>query len=146
MSENTLDMVVDILKANNDAVCYTGLFMTSSLLYWLYLKKYKYYIFLQKDDVSDIRAEQPRGKCPPFFPNGWYSIMNGDELKPNDVRYFDYCGRHIVLFRGTDDNVYCLNAFCAHMGANLGKFNVMTSIFDYITNVFKKIFRLIYQI
>lgn len=46
--------------------------------------------------------------------------MNSDELKVNDVKYIDYCGRDIVLFRGTNNKVYALAAYCSHMGANLG--------------------------
>lgn len=62
----------------------------------------------------------PKGKSPPFAPNGWYSLMNSDELKVNQVKHVDYCGRDIVLFRGTNNKVYALSAYCAHMGANLG--------------------------
>lgn len=46
--------------------------------------------------------------------------MNSDELKVNEVKYVDYCGRDIVLFRGTNKKVYALSAYCSHMGANLG--------------------------
>ena len=89
-----------------------------TFLYWLYYKKYRNYIYLQKNDVKNGFIS--RGRCPPYFPNGWYSLINSDELKKNEVKYIDYCGRDIVLFRGTNNQVYALSAFCAHMGANLG--------------------------
>lgn len=100
--------------------CYSAVFVIGSILYALYLYKYKFYIFLQKDDITEERANKPRGKCPPFYPNGWYSLYNSDELKPNDVKYIDYCGRDVVLFRGTNGVAYALSSFCSHMGANLG--------------------------
>ena len=46
--------------------------------------------------------------------------MNSEDLKVKEVKHIDYCGRDIVLFRGTDYKVYALHAFCSHMGANLG--------------------------
>lgn len=30
------------------------------------------------------------------------------------------CGRHIAYFRGEDGVVYAVQAYCTHMGANLG--------------------------
>ena len=94
-----------------------------SILYFFYYKKYRYYIFRQKDEAPN--PNKPRGKCPPFYPNGWYRLLNSDELKINDVKHFDYCGRNVVIFRGTNSKVYGLDAFCSHMGANLGKGGVV---------------------
>lgn len=119
---NYVDVKDWLVDATSSSTCfYTGVFILASILYALYLKKYKFYIFLQKDDVSDDLANKPRGKCPPFYPNGWYTLMNSNDLKPNDVKYFDYCGRDVVLFRGTNGVAYALSSFCTHMGANLGK-------------------------
>ena len=93
------------------------------LLYWLYYRKYRDYIFLQHNDIKN--SSKPRGKCPAFFPNGWFRLCNSDELKINEVKYFDYCGRDVAVFRGSNGNVYALHAFCSHMGANLGKGGVV---------------------
>ena len=38
----------------------------------------------------------------------------------NQARFFNYCGRSIVVFRGANKKVYALDAYCSHMGANLG--------------------------
>lgn len=110
-----LDLVRDYVCAN--CVCVT---LTVSLLavYSLYYRKFRNYIYHQVDDI--VNTNRPRGKCPPFFPNGWYRLCNSDELKVNQVRFFNYCGRNVVLFRGTNGKVYCLDAYCSHMGANLG--------------------------
>ena len=87
-------------------------------LYYLYRRKYKHYVFLQKNKSSE--GTKFRGKCPPCYPNGWYRIMNSEELIVNQVQYIDYCGRHIALFRGTNGAIYALHAYCSHMGANIG--------------------------
>jgi cholesterol 7-dehydrogenase len=88
------------------------------LLYYFYCRKYKKYIYLQKNDSSN--GTKSRGKCPPAFPNGWYRIMNSEELTINQVKHIDYCGRNIALFRGTNGIIYALHAYCSHMGSNLG--------------------------
>ena len=87
-------------------------------LYLLYLRKFRIYNFNHRNEIKN--STRPRGKCPPFFPNGWYRIMNSCELKVNQVKYLDYCNRDVVVFRGSNGQVYALEAFCAHMGANLG--------------------------
>lgn len=102
------------------AAFYTGLFLFGTALYGMYYRKFREYLYLQDDDIPDSKANVPRGKCPPFFPNGWFSIINSAELKVNDVQYIDYCGRNIVLFRGANGKAYALHSYCSHMGANLG--------------------------
>ena len=87
--------------------------------YILYVRKFKIYKCFQDFD-NNLLISRPRGKCPPFFPNGWFRLFNSDELKCKEVKYINYFGRDIVVFRGTDYKVYALHAFCAHMGANLG--------------------------
>ena len=70
--------------------------------YWLYahcyVKKFKNFKYFQCFDKNH-KSFRPRGKCPPFFPNGWFRLINSEDLKVKGVKYFDYCGRDIVLFR-----------------------------------------------
>lgn len=68
------------------------------LLYILYYRKYRRYIYEQKKIVGN--SERPRGQCPPFFPNGWYRLCRNHEVKVEEVKHFDVAGRNIVLFRG----------------------------------------------
>jgi cholesterol 7-desaturase len=111
------------LKLWNELDCCYSLVLIASvwILCWLaYYRKYGIYIYRQKDNITPLKAKTARGKCPPFYPNGWYSLLNSNELKKDEVRYINYCGRDIALFRGTNGTVYALHAYCAHMGANLG--------------------------
>ena len=88
-------------------------------MYWLYVKKFKHYNYQLQVD-KNYKRFRAKGKCPPYFPNGWYKLLCSDELAVNAVKHLDYCGRDIALFRGTNHKVYALDAFCAHMGANMG--------------------------
>lgn len=38
------------------------------VLYLLYYRKFRYFIFDQREKVT--KGKSSRGKCPPFFPNG----------------------------------------------------------------------------
>jgi cholesterol 7-dehydrogenase len=87
-------------------------------LYYVYYTKFRCYIHRQENNVNN--SNKPRGKCPPFFPNGWYRLLNSHELQIHQVRHVDYCGRNVVLFRGANGKAYALDAYCSHMGANLG--------------------------
>jgi ABC-type Mn2+/Zn2+ transport system permease subunit len=44
------------------------LFIILPLLYFIYYRKFRYFIFDQRDKVT--KGKTSRGKCPPFFPNG----------------------------------------------------------------------------
>jgi cholesterol 7-dehydrogenase len=112
------EILSNLIDSNYNKIYYSIVIVLFLIVYKLYLKKYKEYKYLQNKDIKN--GDRPRGKCPPFFPNGWYSLMNSDELKANEVKYVDYCGRDIVIFRGTNNKVYALEAYCSHMGANLG--------------------------
>lgn len=68
------------------------------LLYVIYYRKYRKYIFVQKKIIGN--SERPRGQCPPFFPNGWYRLCRNHEIKVEEAKHFDIAGRNIVLFRG----------------------------------------------
>jgi cholesterol 7-dehydrogenase len=117
MNINNLSPYFDHLLNNLLEVKFlvTALCLTA---YFLYYRKYRRYIYHQTQDVT--KGAKPRGKCLPFFANGWYRLLNSDELKTNDVKYINYCGRDVVVFRGSNNKVYVLDAYCSHMGANLG--------------------------
>ena len=53
--------------------------------------------------------------------NGWYIVCPSSELtRRNPVRSFTICGQRIVFFRGADRKVRALDAYCPHMGTDLG--------------------------
>jgi nitrite reductase/ring-hydroxylating ferredoxin subunit len=56
----------------------------------------------------------------PPFPAGWFQIAWSDELRRGGVRPVDAFGRRLVLFRGQDGRPRVLDAYCPHLGADLG--------------------------
>jgi len=53
------------------------------------------------------------------YPNGWFVIGFSDELAVGQVLPLRYFGEDLVLFRGEDGRANLLDAYCAHLGANL---------------------------
>jgi len=63
--------------------------------------------------------EKYRG-CPLFHPNGWIPVAESKELSINKIIQKKICGQEIIIFRGSNNKVHTLNAYCPHIGANLG--------------------------
>ena len=58
----------------------------------------------------------------PFpIPSGWFAVRFSDELEPGQVEAVRYFGRDLVLFRTQLGQPHLLDAFCAHLGAHLGR-------------------------
>tara|TARA_Y100000768_G_scaffold389005_1_gene390091 strand:- start:5670 stop:6761 length:1092 start_codon:yes stop_codon:yes gene_type:complete len=51
---------------------------------------------------------------------GWYPVCASSELKTNSVSSFKIFRQRIVVYRGESGEVYALDAFCPHLGADLG--------------------------
>ena len=59
---------------------------------------------------------------PRQYPCGWYRICDSEEIaKRGQIKHVFALGREMVVFRSDDEHnqVYVLDAFCVHMGANL---------------------------
>ncbi|KAG2393287.1 hypothetical protein C9374_006818 [Naegleria lovaniensis] len=60
------------------------------------------------------------------YPNGWYRLCNSSDLSPGQSKLVNYFGKELVIFRGqqlsvdTLPVVGVLDAYCPHLGANLG--------------------------
>ncbi|CAF1666405.1 unnamed protein product, partial [Rotaria magnacalcarata] len=107
-------MITDYLPLTTTTLLLTVI----PIFYFIYRRIFRYFIFDQRAKVT--KGKVSRGKCPPFFPNGWFWIINSCDLKMGDVKAISYCGRDVVLFRGTNGKPYVLDGFCPHMGAHLG--------------------------
>lgn len=59
-------------------------------------------------------------ELPPPYPNGWYSLIESSQLKPGESKSLSALGEQFVVFRTLDYSVFVLDAYCPHMGANLG--------------------------
>lgn len=67
-------------------------------------------------------------KIPPPFPNGWFAIAQSKDIKAGTAKNVDCLGENFVVFRSQKSNeIFVLDAYCPHMGANLGADNHLTN-------------------
>ncbi|KAI9585011.1 hypothetical protein GQX74_006906 [Glossina fuscipes] len=82
----------------------------------------KWNALAKRDAINRIRKLRKIGakELPPPYPNGWYSILESSDLKMGEAKSIFALGEHLVAYRTRERNVYVLDAYCPHMGANLG--------------------------
>lgn len=73
-----------------------------------------------KDIANEIQKRRKCGDIPPVYPNGWFHVLASRELAVGDVKYISVLGEQLAVFRGTNGVAYIVNAYCPHLGANLG--------------------------
>ncbi|MED5463891.1 MAG: Rieske 2Fe-2S domain-containing protein, partial [Myxococcota bacterium] len=54
------------------------------------------------------------------YPRGWFVVAYSHELQPNEVKSLEYFGQRLVAFRDSQGEVAILDAYCAHLGADMG--------------------------
>lgn len=54
------------------------------------------------------------------YPRGWFVVAFSEDIAQGQVRSLQYFGEKLVAYRGEDGVVHVLDAYCAHMGADLG--------------------------
>lgn len=76
----------------------------------------------KKSAVNRARKLKKIGsKIPPPFPNGWFMIAKSKDIKPGTAKSIDCLGENFVVFRSQESKeIFVLDAYCPHMGANLG--------------------------
>ena len=57
---------------------------------------------------------------PAIVTKGWYLMCPSRTLARSRVKSFELCGQRVALFRGQDGQVRALDAYCPHMGSDLG--------------------------
>jgi len=55
----------------------------------------------------------------PRYARGWHMVGWSDEFAVGKPEARDYFGQRLVIYRGADGQVRCLDAFCPHLGADL---------------------------
>jgi cholesterol 7-dehydrogenase len=55
---------------------------------------------------------------PPPYPEGWYVVAKEADIGPKPM-HVRVAGNDIVVFRGAENRVHAIDAYCPHMGANL---------------------------
>ncbi|MGZ8748092.1 MAG: aromatic ring-hydroxylating oxygenase subunit alpha, partial [Mycobacterium sp.] len=54
------------------------------------------------------------------FPTGWFIVGFASELEAGQVKRAHYFGEELVMFRTKSGKVNVLDAYCLHLGANMG--------------------------
>lgn len=75
----------------------------------------------RRDVINKLRRTRQMGAglpCP--FPNGWYAILESNTLQKGKSTNVSCLGEQFVVYRTENNDVYVLDAYCPHMGANLG--------------------------
>lgn len=88
------------------------------LLYCIYYSKFR--VFKYKQNENPSYPDRSKTDFLPGFPFGWYRLYDSDDLRPGVTHYKKCLGENLVVYRGYDKKVYALDAYCKHMGANLG--------------------------
>lgn len=73
-----------------------------------------------RDIANEVRKRRKCGDIPPVYPNGWFHVLASHELAVGEVKYVSILGEQLAVFRGDDGAVHIINAYCPHLGANLG--------------------------
>lgn len=77
------------------------------------------------DDFDVGRSSKSRArksqKYPPPYPNGWFAVAESKEIKAGSAKSISCLGESFAVFRSSSSGkVFVLDAFCPHMGADLG--------------------------
>ncbi|XP_022832212.1 cholesterol 7-desaturase [Spodoptera litura] len=120
---------------------YSSYILLAVALYFLLLILYRSYVnpIIFKKEFTEIGFEHiPPGpdrdriisraqtakkigsKTPPPFPNGWFAVAESRELKNGGVLSIDALGQNLCIYRGEDGVARVVDAYCPHLGANLG--------------------------
>lgn len=90
------------------------------ILAWMYAN-----LIMQKpidyQAIPRVDHDKKRGMTyPTTMPNTWYHFVDSSELTVGKVMEVRALNRTFVLWRATDGTPVCQDAYCVHLGANLG--------------------------
>ncbi|CAG0920178.1 unnamed protein product [Notodromas monacha] len=70
--------------------------------------------------VNQMKKMNMASELPPVYPNGWFALLESDDLPISSTKFIQALGENFAVFRDTGGEVHVLDAFCPHLGANLG--------------------------
>ena len=73
----------------------------------------------KQEIVNEVRRRKRIGDLPPVYPNGWFGLIRSEELKVGASTSVNALGQNFAVFRDEEGKVHILDAYCAHLGANL---------------------------
>ncbi|XP_071795908.1 cholesterol 7-desaturase nvd-like isoform X2 [Asterias amurensis] len=73
-----------------------------------------------EERMREMKQRRDIGDIPPVYPNGWFVVIRSDELKKGETKCVNVLGMNLAAFRGESGRSYIVDAYCPHLGANLG--------------------------
>ena len=73
----------------------------------------------KQEIANDVRRRRRVGELLPVYPNGWFCLIRSEELAVGASMSVNALGQNFAIFRDEEGEVHILDAYCAHMGANL---------------------------
>ena len=70
--------------------------------------------------VNEVRRRKRVGELPPVYPNGWFGLLHSELLAVGASTSVNALGQNFAIFRDEEGKAHILDAYCAHLGANLG--------------------------
>ena len=74
----------------------------------------------KKEAINLLRQVKRAGEIPPLYPNSWYEVMRSEDLSIGEVKAVSLIEKHLVVFRSEKGKVCIMDAYCPHLGANIG--------------------------
>lgn len=135
-----MEMTMETFSLSN-VFTFIGIILGITLYYWVFhvpidwkrcLEDVSYDLALGRD--RNLKSKQKRdtinrmrrlrkigiNELPPPYPNGWYCIVESSAVKKEESINVACLGEQFVVFRTATNKVYVLDAYCPHLGANLG--------------------------
>nr|XP_018897040.1 PREDICTED: cholesterol 7-desaturase-like [Bemisia tabaci] len=69
--------------------------------------------------INRLRTDSKTANVP-IYPNGWFCLLESASLRKNEVKYISALGENFAAFRASSGKVHIVDAYCPHLGANLG--------------------------
>ena len=73
----------------------------------------------KRDVINEVRRRRKYGELPPVYPNGWFGLLRSEHLPVGGSTSVNALGQNFAVFRDEEGVVHILDAYCAHLGANL---------------------------
>ena len=69
--------------------------------------------------MNEVRRRKRIGDLPPIYPNGWFGLLRSEEVSVGVSKAVDALGENFAVFRDEEGKIHILDAYCAHLGANI---------------------------
>ena len=77
-------------------------------------------LFQEQINASIKSIPRRTEERPPTYPNGWLPVHISEDIIKGQVKPIFALGHDLIIYRGSSGKVFVFDAYCPHLGANLG--------------------------